>query len=260
MLRRFLYLDATALGQYVTALEGGIVTESRSRSLRSGTGSGGVDAKVVKGAREDEESRTLADTDEARFERLLQAVDSDPEAVGWVEVLDPDTDFNAVGIGAMISWECDIFIPDVVQLASRSGEAVEALDMMQNMLPMARELGLDTDGLPSDREMTTAAGMLKSLNTSLLVVGEDDDTQWRVAGKLTDGFVHGDIEGRAKLVGKVSKIFPLGRWKPFLTFPGMNLVPREERRRMERQAPSPEKEAEYLSGPALMLDILAIYR
>jgi len=40
----------------------------------------------------------------------------------------------------------------------------------------------------------------------------------------------------------------------------MNLVPREERRRMERQAPEPGKESEYLSGPALMLDILAIYR
>ena len=40
----------------------------------------------------------------------------------------------------------------------------------------------------------------------------------------------------------------------------MNLVPREERRKMERQAPAPGKESEYLSGPALMLDILAIYR
>jgi len=29
---------------------------------------------------------------------------------------------------------------------------------------------------------------------------------------------------------------------------------------MERQAPAAGKENEYLSGPALMLDILAIYR
>ncbi|WP_276320667.1 hypothetical protein [Phytoactinopolyspora endophytica] len=40
----------------------------------------------------------------------------------------------------------------------------------------------------------------------------------------------------------------------------MNLVPREERRKMERQAPAPGKEDEYLEGPALMLDLLALYR
>lgn len=40
----------------------------------------------------------------------------------------------------------------------------------------------------------------------------------------------------------------------------MNLLPREERRRLERQSPPTGKENEYLAGPALMLDILAIYR
>src|SRR5450631_2725224 len=47
MLRRFLYLDPTALNQYVTALEGGLTTESTRRLMRSGTGTGGVDVKVV---------------------------------------------------------------------------------------------------------------------------------------------------------------------------------------------------------------------
>lgn len=264
MLRRFVYLDATALGQYVTALEGGLLTESRSRSVRSGSGSGGVDAKVIQAAgqrsREEEDSRTLADTDEARFDRLLRAADADPEALGWIEVLDPDTEFDSAGIGAMVSWECDLFIPQVIQFASRSGEALEALGMMQNILPMARDLGLVTDELPNDDEMTAAAGMLRGLNANLVVVGEDDDTEWCVAGKLADGFIHGELDGRARLVGKVTKVLPPGRWKPFLTFPGMNLVPREERRKMEREAPPPGKESEYLSGPALMLDILAIYR
>jgi hypothetical protein len=40
----------------------------------------------------------------------------------------------------------------------------------------------------------------------------------------------------------------------------MNLLSREERRKKEHEAPPPGKEAEYLPGPALMLDILAIYR
>ncbi len=40
----------------------------------------------------------------------------------------------------------------------------------------------------------------------------------------------------------------------------MNLLSRERRREMERTKPATGKEEEYLSGPSLMLDVLAIYR
>jgi len=43
VLRRFIYLDKTALHQYVTALEGGRTTESTTRLMRTGTGAGGFD-------------------------------------------------------------------------------------------------------------------------------------------------------------------------------------------------------------------------
>ncbi|MPZ91866.1 MAG: hypothetical protein GEU68_09600 [Actinobacteria bacterium] len=114
--------------------------------------------------------------------------------------------------------------------------------------------------MPDDEEMDAAAGFVRGLNASLLVVGEDDETDWRIAGRLKDDFLHGDIEGRARIVGKVSKAVLRGQWKPYLTFPGIKLLSREKRRKMERQAPNPEQEGEYLSGPALVLDLLAIYR
>ncbi|MPZ91867.1 MAG: hypothetical protein GEU68_09605 [Actinobacteria bacterium] len=126
MLRRFIYLDKSALSQYVTALEGGLVTESTRRSLRSGAGKGGVDAKLVHAsgerAKEEEESQTFSDTDEARFERLLRAAAAEPEVLAWVEVLDPGTDFDNIGIGAMVSWECDLYVPEVVQTLATSGD------------------------------------------------------------------------------------------------------------------------------------------
>jgi len=248
----------------VTALEGGLTTESTTRLRRSGTGAGGVDAKVLRASgeksREEEELRTRADTDEARFDRLLRAAAAEPEALDWVEVLQPDTDLDGIGIGAMLSWECDVYIPAIVQILARSGGALGAIGMMQNVLPAARSLGLDTEGLPNDQEMRAVSGLISGMDASLLVVGEDDETDWQVAGQLTDDSLHGDVEGRARIVGKVSKIVPTGRWKLYLTFPGMNLLPRAERRRMERQAPAPGDEDKYLSGPALMLDILAIYR
>lgn len=264
MLRRFIYLDRAALEQYVTALEGGRTTGSTTRLMRTGAGAAGFDGKLVKASgeksREDEKSRTLEDTDEARFDRLLRAAATGPEALGWVEVTQPDTDFDGIGLGAMLIWECDLYIPEIVQALARSGETLGAIGMMQNLLPLARRLGLDTEGLPSDEEMGAVSGLISGMDMSLLVVGEDDETDWRVAGQLDEVSLRGDVEGRALVVGKVSKVVPLGRWKPYLTFPGMNLLPREERRRMERQAPALGKENEYLSGPAIMLDILAIYR
>ncbi len=264
MLRRFLYLDTIALGQYVTGLEGGAITTSSKRTTKSGGGAGAAEVKVLRlsgeKSREDESSKTFADTEDARFDRLLAAASTSPEALGWNEVLDPDTDFVDIGIGAMVAWECDVYVPEIIQTLARSGEAQKTIAMMQDLLPAAQSLGLDTAGLPGAEEMGAVSRFIEGVSARVLVVGEDDETDWRVAGQTFEEFLHGDIEGRARVVGKVSKIIPEGSWKPFLTFPGMNLLSREERRKIERQKPGPAKERDYLAGPAIMLDILAIYR
>jgi hypothetical protein len=264
MLRRFAYLDRAALGEYVAALEGGLVKESTKRSMRSGSGGGGIDTKVAHASgersREDEDTRVVSDTDEARFARLLAAADAEPEAIGWIEVAQPDVDLVGVGIGAMISWECDLYVPEIVQTMAKSGEMLKAIGMMRDIMPMASSLGLDTADMPDADEMQAVSGFLSGMNASLIVVGEGDDTEWRVAGPLNDQDIRAEIEGPARIVGKVSKVIAKGRWRPYMTFPGMNLGSREDRRRMERQPPAPGKEDEYLSGPALMLDILAVYR
>jgi hypothetical protein len=264
VLRRFLYLNRSDLSEYVAALEGGLASETSKRSARSGSGAGGVDVKLAHASgersRQDEESQTLADTDEARFDRLLVAAAANPEALGWVEVVQPDVDFADIGIGAMVSWECDLYIPDVVQSLARSGDALTAINLMQRVLPAATVLGIDTAGLPGEEQMRAAADLIAGLEASLLVVGEDEETDLRVAGQVVSDFLRGDLEGRARVVGKVSQVVRVGRWKRYLTFPGMRIVPREERRRMERERPAPGSEAEYLAGPALVLDLLAIYR
>lgn len=264
MLRRFLYLDTEALAAYVSGLEGGALTAATDRELRGGSLSGGVDAKVLRGSgersKESELSRTLADTDESRFARLLAAAGKDAEALGWVDVLEPDSDFADMRVGMMLSWECEVFVPDIVRTLSSSGEALEAMNMMRDLLPMAASLGLDTEGLPATDELEAASRMVGSLKTALLVVGEDDTTDWRVSGQLLEPYIRADAEGRAVLVGKVSRRLSAGSSKPFVTFPGMGLVSREERRRMERTPPEPGKENEYLVGPALLVDVLAIYR
>jgi len=264
VLTQFVYLDAAALEQYVSAVEGGLVTGLTKRSAASGSGEVGADLKLVsgKGARshEDEESRTLADTDGSRFDRLIQAATAGPEALGWVDVVDADTDMRGIGIGAMVSWECDVYVPDVIRMLSKAGGALDAVRTMRALLPAALALGLDIEGVPGDEQLGAMSGFLEGLGTKTVVVGEDEGTEWQVAGRLRGDVELGELEGRARVVGKVTQVLQPGRWKPFAAFPGMDLVPREQRRQLERQPPAPGKEDEYLRGPALMLEILAIYR
>lgn len=264
MLRKFSYLDGQALQQYLSALEGGLARDSTVRTASKGTGGGKLGVKVVEahGERtvEQERSQTLADTDESRFARLVDAADADPDALGWVDVRDPEVDFAGIGIGAMISWECELFVPENVRALARSGEMLPAIELMQSLAPMAETLGLDLDGIPSVGELDAYAGLLRGMNASLVAVGDDEETDWSVAGTLQDAWLAGEIEGRGIVVGKVQKVIKEGNFQPFLTFPGMNLVSREERRRMNKIPPAEGKEAEYLGGPALVLDVLAIYR
>lgn len=246
------------------ALEGGLVTDSTKRSVRAGSADAGVDIRVVRAggerSRQDEDSTTVVDTDEARFDRLLLAAESDPDSLGWVEVLDPEDDLAGIPIGQMVSWTCELFIPEVIQLAASAGEAQGALEMLQNLLPSAQRLGLSVEGLPDADELSAYSSLIKGLRAKLIVVGEDDRSAWQIAGHLEDQFRHAEIEGRATVVGKVAKVITPGRWQPYLTFPGMNLIPRAERRRMESTPPPADQEDQYLHGPAVMLDILAIYR
>jgi hypothetical protein len=93
----------------------------------------------------------------------------------------------------------------------------------------------------------------------LLTVGKDDDTDWKVAGRVDGQSELGGFEGRAYVVGKISKVIPDGHWQPFLTFPGMDLVSREQRRSLAKKTPDAGEEGQYLQGPALMLHLLAVY-
>ena len=265
MLRNFVYLNHQTLSQYIAALEGGLTTEATTRSVNRGGGKGGLDVKIAQASleqgHENEETRKYADTQEAQFDRLLRAAQQDAEKLAWVEVTQPDVDFPGIGVGAMVSWECEIYVPEFVRMMSASGEMVEAMDMMRTMLPAAKSLGLKTEQpLPNSDTLEAASTFLKQMNVKQLIVGEDDTSDWKVAGQINEQYLHGELEGPVRLVGKVTKIMPEGHWKPFLSFPGMGAGSREQRRKLERQAPEPGKEEQYLHGPALMLDILAVYR
>jgi hypothetical protein len=191
----------------------------------------------------------------------LQLANADPEAAGWVDILDPEEGLSNIGFGAMISVECEAYIPDAIKaLASRNG-IVAALDQLETLLPFAELLELDIEGLPGRKERDAAKGFARIFEGKLVVVGEIDDSEWRIAGQLDPSHVRDDdIEGRVIIVGKISTKWEKGKWKPLLALPGTSLLPRAQRRALERKRPDPGQEEQYLEGPAAMIEVLAIYR
>lgn len=264
MLRRFLYLDEPALTDYLSALEGGVRNAAERRTSQSAGAGGGLDLKAVSGHGErnfaHEETLSLSDTAPARYERLAKLASADPDSVGWVEVLDIG-ELATVGIGSIVEVECEVYVPDAVKMLSGSGDFAEALDQVQALAPFAQSLGLDTTtGLPSPAELQAMRGFIGSLGSDQVLVGEFEESDWRVAGRLAADHVNGEIDGIARVVGKVATKWPVGEWKPLLALPGMTLIPREQRRRLQRQKPDENEKEQYLEGPAVMLDLLAVYR
>ncbi|MEV4275142.1 DUF6414 family protein [Actinoplanes xinjiangensis] len=267
MLKSFIYLNEAALADYVSGLEGGLRGPVSRRSMTTGSADGGVDMKVAKAGvarnKESEESSTITDTPQARFNRFLGLVNQDPEAVGWLEVMDPGVDLPKANVGITINVECEIYVPDAVNAIEQIGELSKMLDTMDSLLPYANVFGLDTTGLPTEAEREAVKGFtaLQDLTGGKTVmVGDLDDTNWRIAGQVLPQHLRGEIDGRATVVGKITAAWPKGKWKPMLALPGTSLIPREQRRQMERQGPGPGEEQNFLEGPAVMLDVLAIYR
>ncbi|MEV0534704.1 hypothetical protein [Kitasatospora sp. NPDC050463] len=265
MLKRFLYLDTAALADYVSALEGGLRASLETKSLSARNAEAGIDVSPVKvgvgGSRGAEISTSFADTPQAQFERLLQLAQSDPEVTGWIDVANPEVDLQGIGIGALIDVECDAYIPEIVKAFTPDGGLVQALDQLDAILPFMNVFDPNAaEGLPGQRERDAMKGLVGALSGKALVVGDLDSSEWRVAGQLSPDYVKSEVEGSVRIMGKVSSSWPKGKWKPMLALPGSTLIPREQRRALERQRPKQGEEGQYLEGPALMLDILAIYR
>ena len=268
MLIQPIYLDVESLTRYVAALEGGLrvgATTVEAGGLSRG-GQLGPSYANVNASRSGSTSTSIQvnDHDMARLTRLLDAARSDAEALGWIEVLQPDEDFNNIGIGAMVQWQCEVYVPDSIKQMQLKGGFGDALDAMESLLPAAKALGLETQGVPPHKEMSAMNQFLKTLKVPPVVIGEDleEGTEWKLAGALKPEFLSDAeaLDGAAICVGKVTKVVRAGKWHPLLTLPGMNLMSREDRRKQERTPPKEGQEGNYLQGPAVLLDMLAVYR
>lgn len=258
------YLDSTMLANFVANIEGGVRQSLSSKTSQTKGGGGGVDIGPVKvegslsGGQETE--LTYEDHDASRLRRLIVAGNSDSERLAWIEVGNPDDDFKDIGMGAVIHWECDAYIPDAINALSNP-QAKSALQVVENLMPQASALGLDVDGLPAPEKLGAVAAALNSFDVAPVVIGESDDTSWRIIGSLKREFIldSAEFDGRARIIAKVKKTVREDSWYLLASLPGMKLFSRDERRKLERQGPREGQEGQFEKGPLLVVEYLAVY-
>ena len=163
-------------------------------------------------------------------------------------------------MGAVIHWECDVYIPDAINALSNP-QMKSALQVMENLMPQASVLGLNLDGLPAPKELGAAAAAINSFDVAPVVIGEDDDTNWRIVGSLKRERIvdSAEFDSRARIIAKVKKTIREGSWYLLASLPGMSLVSRDERRKLERQGPQEDQEGLFEKGPLLVVEYLAVY-
>lgn len=262
MLKNFLYLNEAALSDYVSALEGGIrsAVDDRRTDSRGAHGKAGVAGFGGGGesAHENEQKVSMKDTPPAQFERLLRLVAMEPEAAGWVEILDPDGEFPTLATGSLIDVDCDIEIPTFVHMLNRGSgliETMKSLSTLSDMLPSAAKI--DPNQLAMVETMTNVLG------DKLMIIGTPDSDEWRITGQLLPAHQRveiEDLEGDVRVVGKVKRRIREGESHQLLPLPGASIMSRAKRRELARQRPASTSEDMSIQGPALVLDILAIYR
>lgn len=263
-----MYLDTAALTDYVSAFEGGRreslerkTSADKHGDAKIGFKGVGAGAGASRGA---EESSSYADTPQAQFQRLTELIEQNREEVEWVDIANPEADFVDIGIGALFDVECELYIPSIIKSLSAHGGISDVMKTMEQLAPLMQMFGegegADLSGLPNASQRAALQGLSGTLGGRTVIVGEFDSSAWHLAGQLMPEYIASDVEGFARVIGKVSARWGPGQYKPMLALPGLSLLPREKRRALERKKPDSDEAESYLEGPALMMDVLAIYR
>jgi hypothetical protein len=266
MLRRFAYLDSKALDDYVSALADGLRLSRRQegRTGSSDGGSLGVKGIGAQGSKESSgtESIEASDTPPARFARLLTLAEADPDPSGWLDMGSGD-ELSGAGFGALLDFEFELHVPDFVNMLGQAGQLQGIGDLLTVMQSLGSIVGEDVTDLPNADEVGAMANFAQGMDVKPVIIGECDESEWKFAATLNPDYLNAELatlEAPFRVTAKVGKVIRPGEHKLLMIMPGASMLPREQRRAMEKKGPEDESERDwFIEGPARPLDVLAIY-
>ncbi len=272
MLIRFVYLDKPILEGFAAQLDGGLIAETKVHLVKKRAKTGEINLKFARakleGGGSDDRELTMSYPPEAQYQRLLAVARDNPEAIAWIDVVDPNNDFASAQVGETILWECDVEIDQGSRLIARGGGGVQMAALM-DVFVTAGQAGLsvgnanyDTSNAEQLKAQTEVMRQLfDSLNISRIAVGRDSSTTtWSIFGPLHNDHLRVEnIENeRLIVVGKIKRIVPYGQSRKLVNNEAMQLMETFSTSSGRKNQSNPMNYE--IEGPALELDIIAIYR
>nr|WP_133054114.1 hypothetical protein [Mycobacteroides saopaulense] len=238
--------------------------------MKKSTKGGNVDAKFAgfkaDGGNEHERFWTMSFPPEAQFQRLLAAANDKPDELAWINVVDPPNDFKTAQVGEIIAWECDVDIDHSSRLGAKGGAGVQVLGIISRLVTAgaAGTSILGAQFTPDQAaivvpQMDELQRLLDSLNITRIGVGRDVNTDWAIYGSLYDDHLRAENIDSERLivVGKIKRIVPQGEYRRLINTEALSML-QAMQKNGSYTADAPDQFQ--IRGPALELDIVAIYR
>lgn len=250
----FLYLDEARVTEYLSRIEGGQSDEELRRQVRELGGGGSVSATVgpigaeanVARAVNEESERTIRQTAASRFARFLDAWRAAAQEID--ESLSQV--FGTLQSRMAVHVDCELDIPDVSRFLSSDTD-------FAGMFEFAQAIGQTPSGFDPNllAQFTQAQNLL---GDKFIIFGLLHQDEPKLVLRLEKRHLRvsaTDLEGEVSVVAKVLKKLNENDSVPLLAFPGLDMLPRHQRRNMQTS-----NSDQVVNGPAVSLDVVAIYR
>ncbi len=262
-LRNFLYLDSPTLNNYLSGIEGYEEVEVEETTTQQKQGGGKINVKMVEGstgvANSTSRKRKLATTDEAKFQRLFELINTESEVL-HLDAFDQGI-WNTLQRNEIIEVQANLAVPPIVEQT----QAVKALDPLMELFKLV--------GTPitNDQKTDTAIKGMASLGNiieqkPLPVLFEAVSTEgFRFYTGLTREHLRCDLnqllQGEVTVFGKILRILDKGKsevvFDIFQDFSRLIGANRQQKRGMQKK----QKDLRHkLKGPAIILATTAIYQ
>ncbi|WP_148660129.1 DUF6414 family protein [Streptomyces globisporus] len=258
ILRRFLYLDEQLVRESLAQADSGIIEEQTITRTNSKDGKLGGDlklgpaaAKAEKGKVSSEEiAQVLKQTPESQFNRLYQWLEDSSQ---MVEIFAADAEvWRGLHSGEVVAVQCELEVPTASRFMT-SPEEMEALSQMAGLFGQAMDEG-------QRAAFEGFAALSRSSEQRVVAIGDVDDGAPKIVSALKKSALrvgYEELENEATVVGILQKKIPARERHLLFNLPGMNLLPRAERRRMAQA--SDADPSMFIEGPLGIVTPLAIF-
>ena len=265
VLRNFLYLDTSMLNDYLATMEGYLVESSEliENKLTSTSGKGNL--KIAEaGHQVDVETgkvSKLKQTDTGNFQKLYDLID-DKSLLQYLEDFDNEI-WNDIKRNEIVEMPGILSVTNLFNTLNQVGSISPLIDIM-NVFG-------DSD-LVDEKSMTTINGLkaVSEMNNDKeipVILKLEFSDKYSFAAKLQPEYIRGNMEkldGEVTMLGKVQKVISHDQeYELFSLTSGIDSLmkhqSRDQRRKYEKNN-TDNNVSDKISGPAIILIPLAIYR